>query len=428
MTAWTSEDRAWPNHLDLEKEIALPSNWRAIAGEYRPERIKVPVDMSEYKWESNRKFLAIGAHSSQKGSGCSMLLRFMHRDELFWTPKRFPVVHVVGDGDESDEEEGGGGGGRDKHVCPQELVRLNAKIEGGEGKEEEFEYEWKRSYGPATSGLIQTNKKQLTFRAPWNKGTRDIKMEFEVRVRSKTTKYVSFPTAVGVIVHGWDSRGFGVNVARKAKVKASSQREHSGQGATSAIDGVVDGLLRKIPTVIGDQTKEWRSKEKAGAWIFLSWLVPVNVGKVELFDCVSCESHILSGQLVFSDGTVIDVGELDSVAAPTTIEFPTKSISSLNFSVTKVSNETIDVGLAEIMVFEALTTKLCPHPDQQMPSKVTVQPTTGSTMPKSESTIQSSTSLSFVVLIYFGGSISILIFFLVAFHSKQTKEKQDHSV
>ncbi len=65
---------------------------------------------------------------------------------------------------------------------------------------------------------------------------------------------------------------------------------------------------------------------------------------------------MLAGELTFSDGSKIEVGELDNFAQPVIIQFPEKKITWVNFEV--MDSEGPNLGLAEIEVYDVLPTKL----------------------------------------------------------------------
>lgn len=92
--------------------------------------------------------------------------------------------------------------------------------------------------------------------------------------------------------------------------------------------------------------------ERGSAWIELNWDTQVDVGKVVLYDRISCKNHVLGGVLSFSDGSEIRVGELNNMGGPTTIEFEPKTVDRIRFTIKSVSETTAEDGLAEIMVYE----------------------------------------------------------------------------
>ncbi len=116
---------------------------------------------------------------------------------------------------------------------------------------------------------------------------------------------------------------------------------------TGAVDGEVG---------TGDDSKlhEWISDgEKNTAFLRLTWDKPVNVSKIWLFDRPSLKDQVVSGMLVFSDGSTAHVSELPNDAeSAREINFPQKKIEWLSFIVTGVSETTTNAGLAEIAVFK----------------------------------------------------------------------------
>ncbi|HTN51547.1 MAG TPA: PIG-L family deacetylase, partial [Anaeromyxobacter sp.] len=87
------------------------------------------------------------------------------------------------------------------------------------------------------------------------------------------------------------------DLARTAQVTVSSENAAAGQLGTSAIDGVIGGYP-------GDTTKEWATQgEGAGAWIQLHWSTPVTLEEARLYDRPNLVDQVLSGRLIFSDGS-----------------------------------------------------------------------------------------------------------------------------
>ena len=79
--------------------------------------------------------------------------------------------------------------------------------------------------------------------------------------------------------------------------------------------------------------------------IRLSWDSPQTARRVWLFDRPNPKDHILSGVLLFSDGTAIRVGELPNDArSAREIVFPAKTITWVVFAVDTVSPETVERG------------------------------------------------------------------------------------
>ncbi|MBI4022575.1 VCBS repeat-containing protein, partial [Candidatus Berkelbacteria bacterium] len=100
---------------------------------------------------------------------------------------------------------------------------------------------------------------------------------------------------------------------------------------------------------------EWSSaEERVGAWSELVWNSPRTVKSIILADRDNGPDHIVAGQLVLSDGTVLDVGEPPDNGTPITIELPAPTqLTSVRFDVTAVSQGTENVGLRQFKVILA---------------------------------------------------------------------------
>lgn len=137
------------------------------------------------------------------------------------------------------------------------------------------------------------------------------------------------------------------NLATIAKVTASSETPQYGQLAVKAVDGIVDGSP-------GDYTKEWATQgQLGGAWINLSWSVPVTTGQVILYDRPNLTDNVTSGTLTFSDGSSVPVGQLPNSGSPLTVTFPSRSVTWMRFTVGSAVGE--NIGLAEIEVIGSAT-------------------------------------------------------------------------
>ena len=144
------------------------------------------------------------------------------------------------------------------------------------------------------------------------------------------------------------------DLALRARVNVSSVHKKN-RPFTELIeyfgDGAVDGVVDLNEAV---NRHEWVSLgERQTAMIRLSWDSPQTVRRVWLFDRPNPKDHILSGALLFSDGSAVKVGALPNDGrSAREIVFPAKKISWMIFAVDTVSPETANVGLAEIAVFK----------------------------------------------------------------------------
>ena len=135
------------------------------------------------------------------------------------------------------------------------------------------------------------------------------------------------------------------NIASLASVTASSENVANDQLAIKAVDGVIDGYP-------GDSTKEWATvHEKKGAWLQLVWSGAYLVDRIILYDRPNTSDQIIDAYIDFSDGSRLWVGPLDNAGGPNEYTFNDKIITSLKVNVFKVSDNTGNIGLAEIEVF-----------------------------------------------------------------------------
>lgn len=136
------------------------------------------------------------------------------------------------------------------------------------------------------------------------------------------------------------------NIAPFAKASASSSREEFPPS------GVNDGISRidgKGEWISNAQQMFWGETDYP--WVQLDWDQPVIINKVTLFDRAGSQAHAAGGELIFSDGTRMDIGELPENGAPKTISFSPITTNSLRVQITD-GNESY-IGLSEIEVFQA---------------------------------------------------------------------------
>ena len=127
-----------------------------------------------------------------------------------------------------------------------------------------------------------------------------------------------------------------LSIANRAKITASSELN-----AQSAAKNVIDGVM----AVEGKGC--WIAKG-ANAWIQLKWTRPQLVNKVVIYSLPLPNGRITNGQLVFGDGSKIEVDLPDDGTAKA-IEFPDKNTTSVRFVATRGNGE--NLGLSEIEVF-----------------------------------------------------------------------------
>lgn len=143
------------------------------------------------------------------------------------------------------------------------------------------------------------------------------------------------------------------NLALRARVSVSSVEEKSKPMTELPQyfgEGAVDGIIEYKDEI---NRHEWVSQEKSTAMIRLTWDRVETVNRVWLFDLPNLKDQVLSGLLVFSDGSSLRVGALPNDAkSAREISFPAKKITWLAFIIDSVSKETRNAGLAELAVFK----------------------------------------------------------------------------
>lgn len=137
------------------------------------------------------------------------------------------------------------------------------------------------------------------------------------------------------------------NIAKSAKVKASSEKE-----GFSAL-GINDGIARVI------DANEWVSKSEITfwgqidyPWVELTWEAPKKINKIIIYDRPNLKSHVAGVTLHFSDGSRIFVNSIPNNGAPKVIEFPIKDTKFVRCEVTDADG--MNVGLSEIEIFPAI--------------------------------------------------------------------------
>jgi len=134
------------------------------------------------------------------------------------------------------------------------------------------------------------------------------------------------------------------NIAPLATVSSSSTHSNYQAG------GVTDGCVGGYP---GNYQQEWATQgEKDTAILRLTWNQPQTIDRVWLFDRPNDLDQVLSGLLVFSDGSTVKTGRLpDNASYGLEVRFEPKSVKWLAFFVTGVGSKTQNIGLSEIAVF-----------------------------------------------------------------------------
>ncbi|WP_186317662.1 PIG-L family deacetylase [Curtobacterium sp. 9128] len=165
------------------------------------------------------------------------------------------------------------------------------------------------------------------------------------------------------------------NAAAAAVVTASSQNTADGQGAVKATDGVVDGYP-------GNASAEWASQGGGvGTRLQLTWMEPVAIDRVVLFDRPNSDDQITAGTLTFSDGSTVPVPTLANDGSATEVDFTARSITSLRLTVTGTSATTRNIGLAELQAWtpgSGTTTPPSTTPDTDLARSATADASSAS--------------------------------------------------
>lgn len=136
----------------------------------------------------------------------------------------------------------------------------------------------------------------------------------------------------------------GTNFAARATASFSSLEF----GETT---GIADAKVGGYPK---NRVEEWSTAgEKSGAWIRLDFPQFQTVSEVVLFDRINPNDQILSGELLFDDGSTVPVGSIPNSPADGALilRFSPKWTRSVTFRVKSVSATTENVGLAEMAVY-----------------------------------------------------------------------------
>lgn len=196
-------------------------------------------------------------------------------------------------------------------------------------------YAWTQTSGPAVT-LSSATVVSPTFTAP----AAGSSVTFSLVVRDGSVSSAADTVTITVSPAG------AANVARTLSATATASTQNSGDGQTAA--KAIDGSALGYPT---DYSREWVSvRQGAGAWIQLTWTNAVTLNRVVLYDRPNTSDRVTSGTLTFSDGSSVSVGALDNAGAAMTVDFTSRSVTWVRFTVNTVAAGTSSVGLAE---FEA---------------------------------------------------------------------------
>lgn len=138
----------------------------------------------------------------------------------------------------------------------------------------------------------------------------------------------------------------GPNLARTATASSNNQDTSTGQTASKAIDGVATGYP-------DDSTREWASVFGGiNTTLTISWSSPRTIRRIELYDRPNSADQITAAEVRLSDGTLTTLGAFHNGGGRVPIVYSTAhTVTSIELKVTGVSPSTVNIGLAEIEVF-----------------------------------------------------------------------------
>lgn len=151
-------------------------------------------------------------------------------------------------------------------------------------------------------------------------------------VRSELSDPVAVVTAKGMQKPG--------NIAPRAAILASSQL-----GTHTPVSAVADGLY--------GVTGQWVSAGEKTPWILLKWEDDHCIDKVVFYDRDTGEGIIKKGVFEFSDGSMVETGEVTDGVFGKSVTFPARKVNWMKFRITE--SKGVNIGLAEIEVYEAST-------------------------------------------------------------------------
>jgi hypothetical protein len=229
--------------------------------------------------------------------------------------------------------------GPDQSVAGGSAVLLDGRNSSDPNGDKIVSYQWTQTAGP-TLVILGANTSTPSFSAPSN-------------LTATTVVTIALIVNDGLLNSPADSMSVTItpqtststNIAALATVTASSQNTKTGQQATKAIDGIIDGWP-------GDSSREWATiGKKVGAWIQLQWKTSHRIDRVVLYDRPNTADQITSATLTFSDGSTVAVGSLSNTGSGVVVNFAPVVTTSVKLTVKSVSSSTQNVGLAEMQVF-----------------------------------------------------------------------------
>ena len=127
------------------------------------------------------------------------------------------------------------------------------------------------------------------------------------------------------------------NVALSATATVSSFFGET-MNAQTAIDGITEKFAEG----------EWASSGEVKPWIELKWDSSVTINKIVIYDRNNTLDNANGGLITFSDGSTLEISDIDPNGKATEYVFDTKTVTSLKFEINGAGS---NVGLSEIEVY-----------------------------------------------------------------------------
>jgi len=251
---------AWPTPGDPQTYHEAPDNLADFSPLNWSEResLDVPLAMQDSDLTANLKQRALESHISQ-GHAFDILLRFVHKDEVFWSENQLGA-----------NQPPRAAAGFDQTVLTSAIIQLDG-TGSADPEDDPLTFTWTQLEGPAVT-LTGADTATPSFPAPAGL-TEQVVCAFQLIVNDG--QFSSAPDLVHIRFLPILATN---NIAPLATVAASSENAADDQLANRAVDGVVDGYP-------GDFTKEWATNgEGAGAWLDLTWGAPYLIDRITLYD------------------------------------------------------------------------------------------------------------------------------------------------